>query len=620
MTLRSLRQGIAYAGGVGVRFAAIAVLAAGALMPSQMFAQRDPSPTGAPLPPPAEVSVQCMEGSTIQIPLRSSTRSSEQLKFLIRRGPSLGTLSEIEVTDRTNASVTYTHRSASGPGEDEFTYAIQAPDRPVSVASRVRISVETPPAVIVADRALEFGDVAIGTVVKKTARLKNTGGSAANIRLEATKPWSIEGKDSLLLPPGESGTFEVAFRPTDAIQYTTNIAYAGDPARQGLQVTGMGTVPFAFVTRETLLLHDMSAGRRIGTTRLANRTDEPIEVTLAASPHFEVAQRATLPAGGEVELPIAVEAAALGAQTGELTASSPTFSATTALKAPAAPPRVVMEPAGDVDFGQVSRGRLYRKSIQLRNLGGAPARLSALMPEGVSVLPEPEAFPLAPGETRAFEILFEPHSRFEGNESLRFGFGAHFLVIPLKATFSGESSPGVKPRASATPVPSPSPTSRPIAIPTGSMSGVPPIEQIGIVEATRRSIHIVWKNPSTDAHTFILEERRIEFTQQGRGGFIVWKRLPAKIEKIGDRVHARIENLKPGSTLLVRIVTEDFMGYLSAPSPTFSLQTEAPRRLQVPWWPFALAAVVALVVWIRRRRREQMRRLEEETDRIVRQV
>lgn len=390
-----------------------------------------------------------MDGESVTLTLRSSTRSIQQLKFLIRKGPRLGELSEVQVIDRTTAVVEYRHHPENGTGMEEITYAVQAPNTPVSVASKIQIVVKKPPPILEAKAALEFGEVPVGETSRQSLVISNSGGSPMSLSLKSEPPWEFDGKTSFTVEAGESVTTDLVFRPTEVRQFVQKIDYTGAPEKSALQLSGVGISPFAFTQKEITLAIDPKGEIRSGVVSLSNNTSAPLEVSLHTDDKLEIPETVEIPAKGTVEIPVRVKAGEPAGVDTALEAQSDAYSAKIGVKAFPAPPKVISQSGDSIDFGKMQRGRLYRRNIQLTNIGGASARVSVRLPDGVHVLPDPESITLAPGKTETFEILYEPKTDEVKPETVHFSFGARSLAVTLTGPARRRRRTGSRSKAQA---------------------------------------------------------------------------------------------------------------------------------------------------------------------------
>ena len=113
--------------------------------------------------------VQIHQGETIDIVLRAHGQSGKTLEFTIRTQPSHGTLEgPPRQLTRNTASVTYVHRAEDGPGDDSFSFAVQADGSAMSAAVPVTVAVlDVPPNVVATPTELDFGAVKAGESTRR---------------------------------------------------------------------------------------------------------------------------------------------------------------------------------------------------------------------------------------------------------------------------------------------------------------------------------------------------------------------------------------------------------------------------------------------------------------------
>jgi Transmembrane protein 131-like N-terminal len=104
----------------------------------------------------------------------------------------------------------------------------------------------TTAAASVTPTTLTFAPQALGTTTSQTVTVTNTGKAAFHLSSVTDEPpFSISGfTSSVAINPGKSFSFQVNFRPTQAVQYT-NSAYLGMDLLPGmsLSISGSGTAP-----------------------------------------------------------------------------------------------------------------------------------------------------------------------------------------------------------------------------------------------------------------------------------------------------------------------------------------------------------------------------------------
>ena len=192
---------------------------------------------------PSPRQVQIHQGEAIEIVLTARGQIGRTIEFMVRSQPVHGRLEgPPRQLTRNTASVTYVHRAEDGPGDDEFTYAVQLAGGAVSASVPVSVTVlEDPPLLAATPAELDFGAVKAGETTRATLTLENRGGGTAVGHVELPPPWIVDGSADYHLSHGESQGFQVVFHPAYGRSYVESTHFRpGNDTAVRLIGTGIG--------------------------------------------------------------------------------------------------------------------------------------------------------------------------------------------------------------------------------------------------------------------------------------------------------------------------------------------------------------------------------------------
>lgn len=588
--------------------------------PSLPAAPKEPPPP--PPPPMAQTqTLSIFRGRTVEITLHALGRTPGQLKFFIRSQPKHGKLSDLRVTGRKTAVVTYTHDSAAGSAADSFTFAVQAQDTPVSAPGEIRLVISEEPAAMSVVHAVDFGRVWLGETREEEITLQNTGGGVLAGRVSVPDPWKILGSPEYRLARRQQARVRVAFAPTEARAYSGELLFSHD-ARSSVRLSGEAAAPFSFdPARQVELSNTNDSLLRTGTLAIRNESDRARTVEIIAPGQIITQDDVTIPAGGTEKLKLQTKSDFLGMLEGELELESEGFRQTLALRVYAVKPVLAVQPKA-LDFGSVPAAQRTTRTLEIKNEGGADAHLQAQVPSEILLIPDPAGTIITPGETRKFDVAFEPQSAADYAREIKITLeNGSSTVIPVTATVNGNRNrtsaplaggiPGATPRLP--PPPTPPPDLMEDTAPAESYNGIPKVENITSLPATKPGlIELTWPKPAIPVASWLVEGRL------WRDGKIAWDPWPGvKFREQDGKVVGRFENMPPGR-YVIRIRALDAGGKKSAPSLLVSI-TVPPRP---PWhlfrWFLAVLVVAGAVYLVRRSREQQRARAAEDDRRIAR--
>ncbi len=539
-------------------------------------------------------------GEPVEVPLKGLSRTGLQLQFLIRRPPASGQLSEITLTGRGTAIVTYTPNAGAGTGVDRFRYAVRGPTGGVSTPVDVTLNVVERPAVFTAPARLDFPATAVGKSAPQTFEIRNDGGSRLEGHLTVPAPWKLSGDGDYALGPGDSKSFVVTFAPGDPRRFSDVGTFSH---AEGVEIglSGLGYAPIEVVPREIRLEGDGRSEVRTGGFLVRNVSDEDQDLVITAPGEIIAPASVKVAAKSEVRVALHTRKGFLGALDGWLKLSGREVRLDAPLRVMAAPARVRIEP-GKIDLGSFVAGRFGRAKLTLRNDGGSPAALRVRLPDGVQLRPDPSYEALEVGQAREFEVSFARPGAGKLDDAMVFEAGGAPIAVAIKAVVTDD------PRSDDSPG---GPKAAPDATPKVDMNDIPPVPQIGMVQ-TKTSLELSWKKTSPDAVRYALFMRSIGFDDKGEPVFKYTALPRVKPRIIRDEVRATLEGLRPGERITLMVVSYDAAGKPSLPSLPFVVATEADPPRAIPWFWLGLATI-AIFGWllVRERRRQRAVTVEE---------
>lgn len=581
------------------------------------FAAKEKEELPAPPPMAQSETVATYRGRTVTITLRAIGRAPGQLRFIIRKKPRYGTLGEITAIDRKKATVTYIHDERYGAGMDSFSFAVQAPDSAVSAQGVVTIAIsEEPPAFSVV-HALDFGEVLLGEKKEEEIVIKNTGGGILSGRIIAPPSWKITGPTTYQLKRHEEQKVQIVFEPTKALESVEKLQFSHD-ARTSVTLSGTGVAPLAFTPEKEIELQAETGGtKRTATLLVQNLTDQPRPLEVQPPENIVEPAEVTIPPKGEVRITLETKPDFIEAIDGNVNITSEGYREEIPLRAYALQPSLQVNPSTGFEFGEVKLGRRYKGVLQLKNTGGLEARITTDLPSGLLLTPDPGSVVIASGETRAFELTFEPMGTGDLRHEIVLNVAHGDIVrIPVRAT-----SVAPPEAALSTPAPSRQPASveklpAEAEPPQPPASDIPAIADIVLLEATSSSVELGWKKPAPNARGTLVEFREIEATSTGKPNTKWTEWRGAKFFEENGMSVARFDPLPSGRTWYIRISSIDEAGKRSAPSPTVRLAALPAKK--GPWLLIVLGIMLVGgiwgAVWFIRQRRQQLE--NEEAQRI----
>ncbi|HMB91886.1 MAG TPA: choice-of-anchor D domain-containing protein [Rhodothermales bacterium] len=323
-----------------------------------------------------------------------------------------------------------------------FTYAPQATgsaDAAVLIESEIEpIALvlqgeAVAPNIVVQNRSLNFGTVAVGTPVIRQVTVRNLGNS--DLQISDTPIIGGSGQFEVtamggarVVAPDGSFNLEVTFTPTeDGPQTATLRILSNDPDEPVLDIALMGTSNCAIqVSENSLPFGDVRVGEVAMQEVIVGHTcADPVdlEVVVSGEDAFTVDPQGTLtmaagvsqtltvtfrPTGGEQAAILDIDDLIPG---NEGPVDGPLAGVTVSLTGRGLEPDLMLQ-AGQVEFGTVTVGRTAALPFVLTNIGNADLSLSGLTIGGANAnafqIEDASASTLAPDATRTLNLTFSP--------------------------------------------------------------------------------------------------------------------------------------------------------------------------------------------------------------------
>jgi hypothetical protein len=301
-----------------------------------------------------------------------------------------------------------------------------------------------------------FGNVQVGTTQNQTNTLTNTGGSSLTITQAPVTGtgFSLSGLSlPLTLPPGQSTTFSVAFKPTSAGSASGSLAIIHDgsnsPANIALSGTGVsaGTLtlsPTSFSFGNVAVGSNQSQTETLKNTGSANLTISQATVTASGFSVTGLSLPLTLTPNQSTTFGVRFAPTSAGASNGNvsLTISGSSTSMDIAFSGTGVPPATLTATPSSLTFN-VQAGKTQILSETIQNTGGVDATISQATASGTgfSISGITAPLTLTPGQSASFSVTFAPQT--SGNYSGSVGIASNAsnpsLTISLTGTATAQS-------------------------------------------------------------------------------------------------------------------------------------------------------------------------------------
>lgn len=533
-----------------------------------------------PLTPPPQavpLNLQVPRGKPLVIQLRSSGQENRNLRFRIRKQPAFGKLSDVSMTGKNTATVTYTQSEEDKIyTHDRFTYSVQSPQG-VSSPGAVEIEILDEPAVLWTPAMVEFGTVIIGKTARQQFKIANTGGGVVEGRVQATGEFRVEGNPAYLLHGGEQRTIAVSFTPHGARKVQGNILYSTNPERI-TELSGVAEAPLS-VSPDILELSRSGADlSREGEIEITNRTPDRLTVEVEPGQRLECVKQIELPANGKAGLRVVVPAGDLAAVDEVLHLNCPGFVLDVKVRTPKVG-AVLRLSTSTLDFGKMDLEKPAVQTVEVENIGASQAYVQVDIPAPFKVDPESASFTIGPGEKHPIQVAIQPTDGGKYRAVMKIKSSGTDQEVALQADVTRrESAQAGLPGLTATPTPQ-------ILSSNGKNPAVSTVRAVGGVEVkeiSKTTCVLEWPTPKTVGLAYKIERRSVSIGAD-REIKVDWSPLvEVEIKPSGQVVKASLNGLRPGGSYGVRVRAINEKGEVSPPSAEIYFSTVQRPKLLTP--------------------------------------
>ncbi len=345
--------------------------------------------------PPIEPSVgydatlDIHRGDTKTITLRAIPSDGYDVEFQILTQPRYGTLSKIVRNSKGSVALLYSHQDSKNSTADSFKFKIKTGPRKCWSTKTARIQISEPPARLdFTPETLEFGSVFIGESATLPIKITNSGGGfLRGTLIPSTDSYSIIGSSELDIPSGKSKTFAVTFAPKTPDTQTGKIRFESDVTpRAEIAAQGIGKTRFQAPDQAAFDTSIEPFSLRI---EIANKTAEPLPISIQATPPLETLDQLELPPNGTSNLQLKIKPGFFTGKFASLLLTDGAGEQSVKIQLPP-PPAVLDWEAPNLDLGDVITGTSEQLKVTLHNRGTSPAKVKLLSQGDGILIPEPE--------------------------------------------------------------------------------------------------------------------------------------------------------------------------------------------------------------------------------------
>ena len=370
-------------------FAALAVICTGVHPLHAAPSKKDKEPAIEPSVG-YDATLDIHRGDTKTITLRAIPSDGYDVEFQILTQPRYGTLSSIVRNSKGSVALLYTHQDNKNSTADSFKFKIKTGPRKCWSTKTARIQISEPPARLdFTPESLDFGSVFIGESATLPMKITNSGGGdLRGTLIPLSESYSIIGSSELDIPSGKSKTFAVTFAPKTPDTQAGKIRLESDVVpRTEITAQGIGKTRFQAPDHAAFDTSIEPFSLRI---EIANKTAEPLPISIQAPPPLETLDKLELPPNGTSNLQLKIKSGFFSNKLASLFLSDGATQKSVQIQLPP-PPAVLDWEAPNLDLGDVIIGTSERLKVTLHNRGTTPAKVKLLSEgDGIS-LPEPEA-------------------------------------------------------------------------------------------------------------------------------------------------------------------------------------------------------------------------------------
>lgn len=337
---------------------------------------------------------------------------------------SAGNTLTLEPDGRGGIEVDY-HPTFPGVSTGTLSLATSDPERPrISFPLKGTAFVGPPEIVVVGERAVDMGRVAVGKTSRQPLLIWNRGGSPFAVATEVKgegEEFEVENS-SYLLQPGESASVGLSFRPQTTGFRKALLEIGTEKGPTVLPLTGTGRyLELSPTTAEFGRVPVGEASNAVIDLTNVGNADFTVTRVLSTSPDFTVHTQVSadgeygLPANSLRSLPVKVTFTPTlrGPRSGTLRLEGFWEEGSEAfdilLSGTGIAAEIELHPSGPVDFGYVFVGDTGTRTLVATNIGDTALRVAASTLSREAFL-EPASFSLQPGESTRLQLSFSPRS------------------------------------------------------------------------------------------------------------------------------------------------------------------------------------------------------------------
>ena len=569
------------------RFLLAGALAAGALTTALGEEKRDTRPVLDPPPPAMPASVSVARGGRLDIPLRIYGVQNQTLRYLIKRPPLHGRLSEPRPTAREVSTVTYEPPADLAITADRFSYSVQN-HAGVSAPVEVVIAIVDVPAQLTVPASIDFGELLAGETAVREIEVANRGGGLIEGTVEVDPPLRIEGRAKYQLEAGDYTYFKIVFAPSEGGIFRREIRYTSH--REFItSVTASAQSPVSAEPTRIELRHGPDSAVRTGAFEIVNRTGDERAFKLRGGPRLQVAAEVIVPAHGRAAVAVSTRAADVAAlEDVEVRVESGTFTMAVPVRGLTVGP-ILRMPQPSVGLGRVDSMRGIQSAVEIENVGGTVAQVTAEV-GAPFYLPDP-TFDVQPGERKRIPLNVQPGEAQRYRTWLKFKAGPTNAELEVDAELvSGTAAPGRTARAEERDKPKATPEP---AAPEPWMPDLELAKSIRVTNVTPTSADIEWPLDMDGAADYRLQ--RLMLTRDKTGNIRnTWVEIPkTTISRRPPLWVATMASLSPNQSQTIRVVALTPEGQHR--SQLFRLDFTTPPRASIPK-PGAISILTILLL------------------------
>ena len=361
------------------------------LAPSVLHAAPSKKDKEPPIEPSVgyDATLDIHRGDTKTITLRAIPSDGYDVEFQILTQPRYGTLSKIVRNSKGSVALLYSHQDNKDSKADFFKFKIKTGPRKCWSTKTARIQISEPPARLdFTPETLEFGSVFIGESATLPVKITNSGGGfLRGFLIPLSDSYSINGSNEFDIPSGKSKTFAVTFAPKTPDTQAGKIRFESEVApRAEIAAQGIGKTRFQAPDQAAFDTSIEPFSLRID---IANKTAEPLPISIQAPPPLQTLDQLELPPNGTSKLELKIKHGFFTGKFASLLLTDGAGEQSVKIQLPP-PPAVLDWEAPNLDLGDVITGTSERLKVTLHNRGTSPAKVKLLSDgDGISIS-EPE--------------------------------------------------------------------------------------------------------------------------------------------------------------------------------------------------------------------------------------